>query len=56
MYVLLEFLELKLSIDLNKFNNLMLGLNVDYLISEKSVMIIFHSLLNVKHQLHVQLF
>ena len=56
MSELLEYQQLKLSIDLNKFKNQMSELNVVYLILEKLVMTISHILLNVKHQLHAQLF
>jgi len=55
MFVLQEYQVLKLLIDLNKFNNQTLELNVDYLTSEKLVMIISHSLSNAKPQLLAQL-
>ena len=51
MLELLEFQELKLLIDLNKFKNLMLELNAVFSILEKLVMTTSHSLLNAKLQL-----
>lgn len=56
MSELQEFLELRLSTGLNKFNNPMLELNVDYLTLEKLVTNIFHTLLNVKLQQLAPLF
>lgn len=51
-----EYQVLKLSTDLNKFNNLMSVHNVDFSILEKSVINISHILLNVKIQLHALFF
>jgi len=51
-----EFLEPKSSTDQNKFKNLMLAQNVDYLTSEKLVTTIFPILFNAKRQLHALLF
>ena len=56
MLELLESLELRSLIDLNKYNNQMLVLNVVSLISEKLVMNISHILFNAKLPLLVLLY